>query len=157
MRLVVIQAILKYSGGEFTGKGSKGRVTQEASGTIIASHFTSGNAGIYPPLSPQYLLWKIKKVGKQPILVFSGAMKKSIVGKGKIWAMGKSTFKLTFPSAPDYAKYHTGGVGGLKKRHPTALTANDKKAFQRALKNSLKTALERLSKSRTSTRVHPTA
>ena len=157
MRLVIIQAILKYSGGNFTGKGSKGRVTQEASGTIINSHFTKSNAGRYPPLSEAYLIQKIKKVGKRPILVYSGDMKRSIVGKGKVWAMGNNVFKLTFPNVVPYAKHHTGGMGKLKKRHPTALNAKDKAAFQRALKNSLKTAMERLGKAKTTVKVHPSA
>lgn len=143
-----VQAIIQYGGGSVkTEKGS--RVVKTTGVATLNSHFTKGNSAIYAPLSPAYAKTKLKKVGPKPILVFTGAMKKSLVGKGKIFFIGNGTYKMTFPKAVPYAKFHAEGQRfktGLPKRHPTEPTKKDRRKFVTDLKNNLSVNITALTK-----------
>ena len=147
-RVAILSSVIKYSGGKIVNAGSQAkRVNTPANSTILHGHFTSGNKKIYKPLSPEYLAQKTKKVGKKPILVYSGSMKRRITAGARVYAVGKERFKVTFPRAPHYAKYHAEGSPfkkGLPKRHPTKPTKKDKDRFVRHLKIQMKTALAKM-------------
>lgn len=72
---------------------------------IMIRHFQFGKQSAYhfPKLSPKYAARKLKKYGKQPILVASGELKQKVITDYKIIKSGK-ILKLTF-DVPNYGKY----------------------------------------------------
>jgi len=140
LRLATIRAIIKYSGGTFKGpmkNAPGGRKNTPAKSTIISGHFTKGNSKFYPPLEPSYEKSKKKRVGKKPMLVFSGQMKKSIVGRAVIMPKGRDGFKVTFPNAKSYAKFQE-----AHGRPPTKLQDSDVDEFEQAVVTALKQLLQ---------------
>ncbi len=136
------QSMLKYAGGKIRGKNTRfkqGKRVVPASSTIVNSHFTSGNSAFYAPLNPVYAARKFKSVGKKPILVFSGDMKKSIVGRAQTFYLGGGRYRMTFKQAVPYAKFHS-------DRHPTKLNKLDIKRFVAEIKKNLKSNLRALRK-----------
>ena len=157
LQVSMLQMIVKYAGGRVSavgakkikGSGSKGVTDDE---TILHEHFTSGNDKIYEPLSPKYAKWKKAKIGEQPILVFAGKMRDSLVGKTKIFAKKNGQFILRFPNQIKYAKYHAEVSGKRPIRNPTAITKEDKKRNETNLKLIIKSNYNALTKGVTQTK-----
>ena len=74
---------------------------------------TEGAHGLgskWQPLNPAYASWKRQQVGEQPILVFSGKMRASMISPGAITV---SPRRLVYaPNTPDYAIKHQVGEPG---------------------------------------------
>ena len=145
LRDATMIAMIKYSGGSpITRKGKKSKaVTEEQA--IIADHFRKSNKQIYAALSAAYKKAKMSKVGDKPILVFSGALRDSIIKKAKIFDLGKGTFLMRFPKAMFYAGIHARG-DGVPIRHPTYLTKSDIKRYNAGYIEGLKSGLASLGK-----------
>jgi hypothetical protein len=86
------QEVLKYYGNE-----------------LIRGHFEYGNRTQFPEwprLTTQYARWKIDHFGVQPMLVATGDLKRSVVGKFKLRTdYQKAIVILTFDKATDYGVY----------------------------------------------------
>ena len=124
-------AMVKYAGGSVRGIGSKKNKAVTGKQAIMNSHFAKTNQRIYAALSEKYAEQKRARVGNKPILVFSGALQKSLIRRAKIKKVSSDTYLMSFPDAVPYAKRHATGGKHLPVRHPTALTAEDKKRFGR--------------------------
>lgn len=93
----------------------------------IGRHFTKSNQARYEfaPLSPKYAAWKKKKVGNKPILVLTGAWKKSAAYQNTIKATGnKVSVKPSNP--PAYAKYLEHGTKKMPARPAYTLNEEDR-------------------------------
>lgn len=86
----------------------------------IQKHFQEkkGSGGPWPPVSKPYALWKSKQ-GKSPenILVFSGELRKSIVGRA-------TNNEASVGTNIEYASRHQFGEGNLPKREFLWLSEN---------------------------------
>lgn len=102
-RLAFEHALIKYSGGQIVTP-SKRKPRKNSGDARLNSHFTRSNSKMYPPLSEPYATRKRKVYGNKPILVASGRMKKSLVGRAKIFR-SRDRYRMTFPNATAYAKY----------------------------------------------------
>jgi len=127
---------------EYANGGYRGR-------PIVASHFTSGNAGRYgwPPLSAGYGAWKagatkdiqntMRAAGRSvprgkalPMLVLTGALRDAITaGQARVVRTGPETVTMTWDGLPDYAVYLHEGTPTMPKRSPVEPNAADRQAI----------------------------
>ncbi len=117
MMEAVKHGVTAYANG-FTGK------------PLVDAHFTRSNVVRYgfPPLNPEYAKWKARHYGNKPILVRSGAMRKSVDSKQHLISIRGATVVALFRGLVDYAIYHHTGEGRLPERSPVKPNAEDREA-----------------------------
>ncbi len=95
---------------------------------IVDAHFTRSNESRYgfPPLTTEYAIWKARHYGNKPVLVRSGAMRKSIDSKAHLISIRGATVVALFRGLVDYAIYHHEGSGHLPKRSPVQPNQEDR-------------------------------
>lgn len=93
--------------------------------SIIGRHFLQSNAVEYEyePLTEKYRLWKLKKVGKKPILVLTGAWNKAAL-QSTVRKRSGRRWEVTPQKPPKYAKYLEKGSDKMPAR--PAFTVNDR-------------------------------
>lgn len=106
LRLVMESAARVYAGKPVTRAGK----VVSARGSIVGRHFSGTNATRYEALDPEYAKAKAKKFGTKPILVRTGDLKRSIVGRGTIMATSRG-FRISWPDSTGYGRYHMNGEG----------------------------------------------
>lgn len=90
----------------------------------------------WPPLSPRYRKWKQKHYPGQPILVRTGALRKSLTETPMgVHEVTRTTIRLG--SGLPYARYHQTGGPHLPKRPPIALYEWQKRDLVRTLQRWL--------------------
>jgi len=96
--------------------------------SVIGKHFNINNVinYEYEALNPVYAAWKKKKYGKKPILVRTGAMKKSSLD-AKTTRIGPGKFMIEAKDPVTYAKYHEVGNNKLPKRAVWTMNTKDRK------------------------------
>jgi len=89
---------------------------------LIGEHFTFGNQSRmgWPDLKEKYAERKLRTVGIQPMLVSSGALKNSIVGKYSEPKVNRARYTVTleFPKALGYGEYLANGDKPLAGPRP---------------------------------------
>jgi hypothetical protein len=81
--------------------------------------------GVWPRLEPKYARYKFRQVGYNKILVFSGALKASLLG-GPGGSVSGTQNRLRFLSEIHYGLFHqTGNTVNKKKRSPWSPTNQD--------------------------------
>ena len=98
-----------------------------------------GRTGGWMPLSPQYAAWKFAQVGAQPIMVFTGRLKRSLIERGanNIREISSDQMKWgtsikTAKGAP-YPIFHQRGTSRMPQRRIIDLTEDDRNALMKAL------------------------
>ena len=100
-----------------------------------------GRTGGWAPLSPQYAAWKFAQVGAQPIMVFTGRLKRSLVERGanniREISPDRMRWGTSIKTAKDapYPIFHQRGGRGERppQRRIIDLTENDRNALMKAL------------------------
>lgn len=133
-RTALLQLAADYAGNTVPDKN--GLPKSSRTGASIAQKFSKGNQARYgwPALSPDYAKRKAEKFPGRPMLVQTGELKKSVIGRGAVSLSG-DTVSVTF-TVPSY------GVDHLKKRNwlkPSpaellALTTNAKERIANLIK-----------------------
>lgn len=76
---------------------------------LIADHFTSGNQFRmgWPPLTPEYAARKARRFGGRPMLVATGDLRNSVVGKFDVKTDRRrnNPVRLVFNQMVDYGEY----------------------------------------------------
>lgn len=87
-------------------------------------------SGGWSPLSPPYARWKLRQVGKKPILEFSGMLRRSLT-KRPFGVEYIGPHLALFGSDVEYGAYHQRGSGNLPRRRPIELTEDERKRWIR--------------------------
>lgn len=87
----------------------------------------------WAPLSPRYAAWKMAQVGNQPILVFTGRMKKSLIGEGPDSIREADRDQLRWGTSVPYAIFHQRGTSRMPQRRIIDLTEQDRQDLMKAL------------------------
>ena len=107
---------------------------------IVVEQFASeGSRSVsWAPLSPRYAAQKQARWGRQPILVASGAMKKSLISKGGAHiARHPDKETLEFGTQTPYAIYHQTGTEQMPQRKILDLMERDRRAIMKLLQRYL--------------------
>jgi hypothetical protein len=122
---------LLAAAGEYAGVPTgAGGVSAAASEGIVQRRFTRGNAHGWAPLSPAYAEWKARRFGSEPILVRTGALRRSL-SAARVLRLGRGRVRVVF-RVPDYAEHHHRGGGRLPRRSPVEPSADDRAAVRAA-------------------------
>lgn len=89
----------------------------------------------WAPLSPAYKRWKDIVAPGQPILVLSGKMKASLVGRTGDTIEQFRPASLTLGTRIHYAKYHQTGTRRMPARPPIVLRPRDVRAMTDVIVN----------------------
>jgi len=104
-------------------------------GRIVARQFaTEGGLGRpWPPLSPAYAAWKARHYPGRPILVRTGRLKESLVGRTIDTVDERTRDSLTLGTAVPYAIYHQKGTKKMPPRPPIVIPEAAKDRWARAI------------------------
>lgn len=95
---------------------------------------TEGGLGRpWPPLSPQYAAWKAKHYPGMPILVRTGRLRESLIGRTRdtIEEMTRDTLRMG--TAVPYAIYHQAGTKKMPPRPPIVFPEKAKDRWSRLI------------------------
>ncbi len=88
-------------------------------------------------LSPDYAAWKLAQVGSQPILVFTGRMRRSLITRTGESIRHISPLSMKWGTSVDYAIYHQRGTGKMPQRRIIDLTEDDRRSLMKLLQEFL--------------------
>ena len=98
----------------------------------------SGASGGWTPLSDNYLLWKQAQVGNQPILVFSGDMRRSLTQKGGQNILEMKRDHMKWGTRVGYATVHQKPQSSpIPQRKIIDLNEQDKRDLMREIQRHL--------------------
>ncbi|MGH2975766.1 MAG: phage virion morphogenesis protein [Solirubrobacterales bacterium] len=111
--------------------------------TIGEQFRTEGAYGETPwtPLNPRYAAWKEQQVGPNPILVFTGQMRRTLLDRASLTVTPR---RLVYsPKGPhaEIASYHQGGAPerGLPQRKPVQIPSIVARSWERFFSEWLRT------------------
>jgi phage gpG-like protein len=141
----IITAAVTNAAKEYAGvpieSGGVSAASREAG---VGRHFTRTNVARYgwQPLAPDYAVWKAKRFGAKPVLVASGTLKASILGRATVTVAGPGRLVVRFGQAVDYAQYHQDG-DGVPKRSPIDPNPDDIAAIKAAARKHFQALVQR--------------
>ena len=106
---------------------------------FVRAQFESegGRTGGWAPLSPKYAAYKLSKVGSQPILVYTGRMRQSLIEKTGDNIREIGTDRMRWGTSTPYAIWHQRGTSKMSQRKIIDLTEDDRMALMKALQRFL--------------------
>jgi len=102
---------------------------------FVRAQFESegGRTGGWAALSPRYAAYKLAKVGPQPILVFTGRMRQSLIERTGDNIREIGTDSMKWGTSTPYAIFHQRGTSKMPQRKIIDLTEDDKMALMKTL------------------------
>jgi phage gpG-like protein len=107
----------------------------QVEGELFDSEGSSGESGLWQPLSPQYAAWKAIHYGT-PILERTGALRESLTG-GDGSQVQISPMRLGIGSTVFYGIFHQMGTSKMPQRKAIDLTYENQQEIARAVQRHL--------------------
>lgn len=106
---------------------------------VIGEQFTTegGRTGGWAPLSARYALDKARRFGSQPILVASGALRRSLMGGSGQISQQEGNETLRFGTSVPYGVFHQTGTSRMPQRRILDLTNDDRRTMMKLLQRHL--------------------
>lgn len=111
-----------------------GRIGEQVRLSVSEQMRTEGVHGLgtkWKALNPDYARWKHQAVGEEPILVFSGRMRDTLLSRAAITVEPQRLIYRPEGEHEDVAAYHQDGSGHLPARKIVAITQAEKRTMER--------------------------
>lgn len=100
-----------------------GRLIVESVGQQFMTEGAHGLGGRWQPLSPEYERWKEENFPGRPLLVRTGAMRRTVLDPGSLTVTARRLVYEPRGEHDDLAYYHQVGAGALPDMPPRKLVA----------------------------------